>query len=46
MIDPQTSGGLLVALGADQVSRYLSLIPGAVEIGEVLPAGANGLVLA
>ena len=46
MIDPQTSGGLLVALGADQVSRYLSLVPGAVEIGEVLPAGANGLVLA
>jgi selenide, water dikinase len=46
MIDPQTSGGLLVALGADQVSRYLSLVPGAVEIGEVLPAGASGLVLA
>ena len=46
MYDPQTSGGLLVALGADQVSRYLSLVPGAVEIGDVLPAGANGLVLA
>jgi selenide,water dikinase len=46
MYDPQTSGGLLVALGADQVSRYLSLVPDAVEIGEVLPAGAHGLVLA
>lgn len=46
LIDPQTSGGLLVALGADQLSRYLSLVPGAVEIGEVLPAGTHGLVLA
>ncbi len=46
LIDPQTSGGLLVALGADQLSAYLSRVPGAVEIGEVLPAGASGLVLA
>lgn len=46
LIDPQTSGGLLVALGADQVATYLSRVPGAVEIGEVLPAGATGLVLA
>ncbi len=46
LIDPQTSGGLLVALGADQLPAYLSSVPGAVEIGEVLPAGALGLVLA
>jgi selenide,water dikinase len=46
LIDPQTSGGLLVALGAGQVSSYLSRVPGAVEIGEVLPAGATGLVIA
>ena len=46
LIDPQTSGGLLVALGADQVASYLSRVPGAVEIGEVLPAGATGLVIA
>ena len=45
MIDPQTSGGLLVALGSEQVAPYLSRVPGAVEIGEVLPAGAKGLVL-
>ena len=46
MIDPQTSGGLLVALNADKLARYLSLMPDAAEIGEVLPAGATGLVLA
>jgi len=46
MIDPQTSGGLLVALNPDAVSPYLSLVPQAIEIGEVLPAGATGLVLA
>ena len=46
MIDPQTSGGLLVALSPDRVARYLSLVPDAIEIGEVIPAGASGLVLA
>lgn len=48
MIDPQTSGGLLVAVSSDRVDRYLSLVPGAVEIGEVLAANAAsaGLVLA
>jgi selenide, water dikinase len=46
MIDPQTSGGLLVAVPADRLDRYVSLVPGAVEIGEVVPASATGLVLA
>jgi selenide, water dikinase len=45
MIDPQTSGGLLVALSPDKLG-YLSAVPGATEIGEVVPAGATGLVLA
>ncbi len=46
MIDPQTSGGLLVALSPDRVTRYVSLVPEAVEIGEVIQAGDTGLVLA
>lgn len=45
-VDPQTSGGLLVAVPADRVSEYLSQVPGAVEIGEVVPARAHGVVLA
>ncbi len=46
MIDPQTSGGLLVAVPADSIDQYLSRVPGATEIGEVVPAGPVGLVLA
>jgi selenide,water dikinase len=49
MIDPQTSGGLLLALNRERSDQYLSLVPGAVEIGEViapLASGAVGLVLA
>jgi selenide,water dikinase len=46
MIDPQTSGGLLVSATPDQAAQYVSLIPGAVEIGEGVSAAATGLVLA
>lgn len=46
LIDPQTSGGLLVAIPADRLSDYLSSVSDAVEIGEVLPPGESGLVLA
>jgi selenide,water dikinase len=35
LIDPQTSGGLLVAVPAPRVAEYLSSVPGAVEIGVV-----------
>lgn len=48
MIDPQTSGGLLVAITPERIAEYFSLVPGAVEIGEVVAAvpGSAGLVLA
>ena len=45
-IDPQTSGGLLVAVPAARVPDYLSLVHGSVEIGEVVSRQAFGLVLA
>jgi selenide,water dikinase len=46
LVDPQTSGGLLVAMPAARVADYLSLVPEAVEIGEVIAREAHGLVLA
>jgi selenide,water dikinase len=46
LIDPQTSGGMLVAMPADRVGGYLSLVPEGVEIGEVVERGSSGLVLA
>ena len=46
VIDPQTSGGLLVALPAPVVEDYLSRVPQAVVIGAVLPRGDRAIVLA
>jgi selenide, water dikinase len=46
LLDPQTSGGLLVAVPPAVVAEYVSRVPGAVEIGEVRSAGAFPLVLA
>ena len=46
LIDPQTSGGLLVAIPALHVAEYLSRVPGAVEIGEVVPRGDLELLVA
>lgn len=45
LVDPQTSGGLLVALPEAAVPGYLSRVAGAVEIGSVLPRGAFDIVL-
>ncbi len=45
MIDPQTSGGLLVAVPHADAAKYLSQVPGSVEIGEVVAAGPLGLEL-
>ncbi len=45
LLDPQTSGGLLVAVPAHRLDDYLSRVPGAVEIGGVRAAGPVALVL-
>ncbi len=41
LTDPQTSGGLLVAVESGQVAEFIRRVPGAVEIGEVLPANGG-----
>ncbi len=43
--DPQTSGGLLLAISPAVVDEYLARVEGAVEIGVVEAAGPFGLVL-
>ena len=45
LTDPQTSGGLLVAVSPARLGEYLERVPRAVEIGEVLPQGLAAIVL-
>ena len=45
LIDPQTSGGLLVALPGSSAATYISGVPGAAEIGEVVPRGSHDVLL-
>ena len=45
LIDPQTSGGLLLSISPEKGGEYLSRVPFAVEIGEVIPPAARGIVL-
>lgn len=44
-LDPQTSGGLLVAVPPERVEQYLSAVAGSVVIGAVEPRGGVPLVL-
>jgi selenophosphate synthase len=46
LVDPQTSGGLLVAVPANRAAEYLSLVPEGVEIGEIVARQRYGLMLA
>jgi selenide, water dikinase len=41
LVDPQTSGGLLVAAAPGIVPEYVQRVPGAVEIGEVVAGDAR-----
>jgi selenide,water dikinase len=45
LADPQTSGGLLVAVPPDRVQEYLSRVTGAVEIGVIDVAGPHAIVV-
>ena len=45
LVDPQTSGGLLLSLPASRVAEYLSAVPGAAEIGEVVALQDRGLTV-
>ena len=46
LVDPQTSGGLLVAISASRVAKYLAAVSGAVEIGEVVAPERRALRVA
>jgi selenide,water dikinase len=45
LVDPQTSGGLLLSLPASRVAEYLSAVPGAAEIGEVVARRKRALTV-
>ena len=46
LVDPQTSGGLLVALPAAAARDYIARVTGAVEIGAVVTRGTHAIILA
>jgi len=45
LVDPQTSGGLLVALPRAAVAEYLSRVEGATEIGAVEPRSSFDIIV-
>lgn len=46
LLDPQTSGGLLIAVAASRLRDLLARLPDAVEIGEVQPRGDAAIIVA
>ncbi len=44
-LDPQTSGGLLIAISPERVADYLSAVPGSVAVGAVEPRGEALVIL-
>ena len=45
LVDPQTSGGLLLAVPEGRTSEYLSRVPSAVVVGSVLPRESRAIAL-
>lgn len=45
LVDPQTSGGLLVALKPDRVDAFLAAVPGAVVVGQARAASERAIVV-
>jgi len=45
LVDPQTSGGLLVALRPERVAGFLAAVAGSTVIGEVVPRGTHVITL-
>jgi selenide,water dikinase len=45
LVDPQTSGGLLVAISPSRVEEYVSRVGGAVVVGDVRPRGARAIIV-
>jgi hypothetical protein len=46
LVDPQTSGGLLVVLPAAAARDYIAQVTGAVDIGAVITRGTHAITLA
>ncbi|MDA1082432.1 MAG: selenide, water dikinase SelD [Gemmatimonadetes bacterium] len=46
LVDPQTSGGLLVALKPDRVAAFIASVRCAVVVGDVMPLGPHAVVVA
>lgn len=45
LLDPQTSGGLLVTLPPERAARFVARVPGAVDIGDVVARGERAIVV-
>lgn len=46
LVDPQTSGGLLVALHPGRVAEFMAVVPGSAIVGEAVPRGDRAIVVA